>query len=161
MIQMGLMSKIANSKLGKAGALATGAVAAFVPTYEMLNPPAIYAQANYDEARARKLVDNLANLPEQRLAKGDPVMNDYYKRRAAEILINAFASELKHSSTTETLPGGYVRSEREGVVKPSDICVALNILYKITQDKFGDAFAATAQQNSGIGKLVQMYQGCK
>jgi len=88
-------------------------------------------------------------------------MNDHYKRRAAEILINAFASELKHSSTTETLPGGYVRSEREGVVKPSDICVALNILYKITQDKFGDAFAATAQQNSGIGKLVQMYQGCK
>ena len=158
---MGLMSKIANSKFGRVATLATGACAAFVPAYGMLNPPATHAQANYDEARARKLVDDLANLPEQPLAKGNPAMNDSYKRRTTEILINAFASELKYGSTKEILPGGYTRIEREGVVDQKDICAAVDILYRIAQDKFGNGLNATVQQNPGIGKLVEMYQNCK
>lgn len=37
------MSRIANSKLGKVGALTIGAGSLLVPTYEMLNPPAAHA----------------------------------------------------------------------------------------------------------------------
>ncbi|MEK6983118.1 MAG: hypothetical protein AABX33_00965 [Nanoarchaeota archaeon] len=41
---MGIISKIANSKLGRVGVIASGTGAVFVPTSEMLNPPAVHAQ---------------------------------------------------------------------------------------------------------------------
>ena len=41
---MGLMSKIASSKLGMVGSILAGAGAVFIPTYEMLNPPTVYSQ---------------------------------------------------------------------------------------------------------------------
>ena len=44
----GIISKIANSRLGQAVAIGAGAGTAFVPTYQMLNPPAVYAHDTGD-----------------------------------------------------------------------------------------------------------------
>ena len=57
---MRLMSKLANSRLSRAGIIATGVGSSFVPTYEMLNPPAIYAEQIEQSPNLEELLSNLS-----------------------------------------------------------------------------------------------------
>ena len=62
---MGLMSKIAESRIGKVAALSMGVGAAFIPTSEILNPPAVNAGTEYTHDwcvdQAKGIVDELKN----------------------------------------------------------------------------------------------------
>ena len=54
---MGIISRLANSKVGRVGAALSGGTAVFVPTYEMLNPPGVHAfQQNRHSTHQIKVV---------------------------------------------------------------------------------------------------------
>lgn len=60
---MGLISKIANSRFGRAGAATLGIGTVFVPAYEMLNPVAIYAENSQYDKLVKQIKDKNKTTP--------------------------------------------------------------------------------------------------
>jgi hypothetical protein len=156
---MGLMSKIANSKWIKgAGGVVGIGTGAFVPTYEMLNPPAIYAQEQ--SQTPEQVVKQLANLPEQPMARGNPEMNDYYKRQVAGIIIDAYNAKIIHGETRTVNPDGSVTFKTEGYLDPNQRCIGVQELYDAAKGVYKDKLKAESETNAGLGVLVQRAENC-
>lgn len=150
---MGLMIKIANSKMGRTGAILTGIGTAVVPiAYDTVNPTAIYAQEQ--SQTADQLVNQIVNLPKQ---------SDYAKKVVTRMLINAYNVKKVYGETRTENADGSVTFQTGGYLNPNLICAGVQELYDSAKDQFGKKLDTKSQENIGLSVLVKRaaYCNCK
>ncbi|MEA3515062.1 MAG: hypothetical protein U9R34_06285 [Nanoarchaeota archaeon] len=147
---MGLMSKIAYSKIGRTGAILAGVGTVIAPvTYDILNPTAVYAQEQ--SQTAGQLVEQLANLPEQSV---------YAKRVVAKILINAYNTKKVYGEKRTENVDCSVIFQTKGYLNPNQRCVGIQELYASAKDKFGKKLDTKAKTNIGLSVLIERAADC-
>jgi len=147
---MGLMSKIANSKMGRTGAILAGVGTVITPvTYDILNPTAVYAQEQ--SQTAGQLVDQLANLPEQSV---------YAKMVVAKVLIDAYNAKKVYGETRKENLDGSVTFQTGGYLDPNLRCAGVQELYDSAKDKLGKKLDTEVKTNIGLSVLVERAAEC-